>query len=92
MTYTNMEQEQIAFVRYTLSQYIVEIESAMSSLANRGVDVEINVSSLLRADQLTRYQAHQIALAAGFMTIDEVREIEDLPPLNPNGVPDAGLA
>jgi len=92
MTYTNMEQEQIAFVRYTLSQYIVEIESAMSQLAARGVEVEVNVSSLLRADQLTRYQAHQIAIAAGFMTVDEVREIEDLAPLNPNGVPDAGLA
>ena len=92
MTYTNMEQEQIAFVRYTLSQYIVEIESAMSQLSARGVNVEINTDSLLRTDTFTRYQAHQIALAAGFMTIDEVREIEDLPPLNPNGVPDAGLA
>jgi HK97 family phage portal protein len=92
MTYTNMEQEQIAFVRYTLSQYIVEIESAMSALANRGVDVEINTDSLLRADTLTRYQAHQIAISAGWMTVDEVRELEDLPPLNPNGVPDAGLA
>lgn len=92
MTYTNMEQEQIAFVRYTLAQYIVEIESAMSQLAARGVNVEINTDSLLRTDTFTRYQAHQIALAAGFMTIDEVRELEDLPPLNPNGVPDAGLA
>jgi len=92
MTYQNMEQEQIAFVRYTLSQYIVEIESAMSQLSARGVNVEINTDSLLRTDTFTRYQAHQIALAAGFMTIDEVREIEDLPPLNPIGVPDAGLA
>ena len=92
MTYTNMEQEQIAFVRFTLSQYIVEIESAMSQLAARGVDVEINTDSLLRTDTLTRYQAHQIAIAAGWMTVDEVRELEDLPPLNPNGVPDAGLA
>jgi len=92
MTYTNMEQEQIAFVRFTLSQYIVEIESAMSALATRGTEVEINTDSLLRSDTLTRYQAHQIALSAGWMTVDEVREIEDLPPLNPNGIPDAGLA
>lgn len=79
MTYTNMEQEQMAFVRYTLSQYIVEVESAMSHLANRGVSVKANVDSLLRSDTLTRYQAHQIAIASGWMTIDEVREIEDLP-------------
>lgn len=79
MTYTNMEQEQMAFVRYTLSQYIVEIESAMSHLAARGTEVKINVDSLLRSDTLTRYQAHQIAIASGWMTIDEVRAIEDLP-------------
>lgn len=79
MTYTNMEQEQMAFVRYTLSQYIVEIESALSFLASRNTEVKVNVDSLLRSDTLTRYQAHQIALQAGWMTIDEVRQIEDLP-------------
>jgi len=79
MTYTNMEQEQMAFVRYTLSQYIVEIESAMSHVASRGTQVKMNVDSLLRSDTLTRYQAHQIAIASGWLTIDEVREIEDLP-------------
>lgn len=79
MTYTNMEQEQMAFVRYTLSQYIVEIETAMSHLSARGTEVKVNVDSLLRSDTLSRYQAHQIALASGWMTIDEVRQIEDLP-------------
>jgi HK97 family phage portal protein len=79
MTYSNMEQEQIAFVRYTLSQYIVEIESALSHVASRGTMVKINVDSLLRSDTLTRYQAHQIALASGWMTIDEVRAMEDMP-------------
>jgi HK97 family phage portal protein len=81
MTYTNMEQEQMAFVRYTLSQYIVEIESALSHVSSRGTMVKLNVDSLLRTDTLTRYQAHQIAIAAGWMTIDEVRAIEDLPTL-----------
>jgi HK97 family phage portal protein len=81
MTYSNMEQEQMGFVRYTLSQYIVEIESALSHLLTRGTMVKINVDSLLRSDTLTRYQAHQIAIASGWMTIDEVRAIEDMPTL-----------
>lgn len=85
MTYTNMEQEQMAFVRYTLAQYIVEIESALSHLSTRGTEVKVNVDSLLRSDTLTRYQAHQIALSAGWLTVDEVRAIEDLPPTT--GVP-----
>lgn len=79
MTYTNMEQEQMAFVRYTLSQYIVEIESALTHVTTRGTMVKINVDSLLRSDTLTRYQAHKLAIDSGWMTIDEVRAIEDLP-------------
>jgi HK97 family phage portal protein len=84
MTYTNIEQEQIAFTRYTLSQYYVEIEAAMSSLLPRGTEARMNIDALLRSDTLSRYQAHQIALAAGFKTIDEVRHDEKLPML---GVP-----
>lgn len=79
MTYTNMEQEQMAFVRYTLSQYIVEIESALTYLTTRGTMVKINVDSLLRSDTLTRYQAHKLAIESGWMTVDEVRAIEDMP-------------
>jgi HK97 family phage portal protein len=81
MTYTNMEQEQMAFVRYTLSQYIVSIESSLSKLTTRGSMVKINVDSLLRSDTLTRYQAHKLAIESGWMTIDEVRAIEDMPTL-----------
>lgn len=81
MTYTNIEQEQIAFTRFTLSQYYIEIEAAMSSLLPRGTDARMNIEALLRADTFTRYQAHQIALAAGFKTLDEVRHDEKLPPL-----------
>ena len=81
MTYTSVEQEQIAFTRYTLSQYYVEIEAAMSALLPRGTEARMNIDALLRSDTLSRYQAHQIALSAGFKTIDEVRSDEKLPPL-----------
>jgi HK97 family phage portal protein len=81
MTYSNVESEQIAFTRYTLSQYYVEIEAAMSTLLPRGTEARMNIDALLRADTLTRYQAHQIALGAGFKTLDEVRRDEKLPPL-----------
>lgn len=81
MTYSNVEQEDIAFTRYTLSQYYVEIEQAMSALLPRGTDARMNIDALLRSDTLSRYQAHEIALAAGFKSIDEVRHDEKLPPL-----------
>lgn len=40
-----------------------------------------NPAALLKADQKTRYEAHGIALDKGWMTPDEVRQIEDLEPL-----------
>lgn len=89
MTYSNVEQEQIAFTRYSLSAYYLEIEQAMTSLLPRSTEARMNIDALLRNDTLSRYQAHQIAIAAGFKTIDEVRHDEKLPPIQ--GTPNAQL-
>jgi hypothetical protein len=43
--------------------------------------MRINMAGLLRADTLTRYQAHKIAYDAEFLTTDEIRELEDRPPM-----------
>lgn len=78
-TYANMEQESILFVRHTLMPYMREIEQALSSLM--ADDVRFNVDGFLRPDTTTRYNAHKVALEAGFLTVDEVRAIEGLNPL-----------
>ena len=78
-TYANMEQESILFVRHTLMPYMREIEQALSSLMTD--DVRFNVDGFLRPDTTTRYAAHKTAIEAGFLTIDEVRAIEGLNPL-----------
>jgi hypothetical protein len=41
----------------------------------------MNVDALLRPDTKSRYEAHKIALDAGFLTLDEVRELENREPL-----------
>ena len=41
----------------------------------------------MRVDLKSRYEAHAIAIAAGFLTVNEVRALEDRGPL-----PDAGGA
>jgi hypothetical protein len=38
----------------------------------------------IRADTLTRMQAHEIALRTGIETQDEARAVEDKPPLTPD--------
>ncbi|SDU08370.1 phage portal protein, HK97 family [Schaalia radingae] len=80
-TYANVEQEWISFARFTLTQYTRTIEDELTRMTVRGQRVKFNYSGLLRSDTLTRYQAYQIALACGFQTVNEVRALEDLPPL-----------
>ncbi len=81
LTYQNLAQDTLQFVRWTLMAYLREIESAFSALLPRGQAARFNLDALLRADTKSRYDAHAVALTAGFLTIDEVRAIEGLRPL-----------
>jgi HK97 family phage portal protein len=81
MTYANVEQEWIGFVRFTLMTYLRKIEDALTDLTARGQTVRFNVEALLRTDTASRYAAHATAITNGFMTVNEVRSIEHLPPL-----------
>ena len=40
---------------------------------------------MVRVDLKSRYKAHQIALRAGFLTVNEVRALEDREPLSEGG-------
>ena len=82
-SYSNVEQDWIAFTRFTLMAYIREIEEALTALLPHGNRVRFNVDALQRSDTKTRYEAHAIGIDAKFLTIPEVREIEGLDPLTP---------
>lgn len=84
LTYANVEQQSLNFVTYTLRPYLTKLELALSRLLPRPQYAKFNVDAIIRADLKSRYEAHQIALAGGWKNADEVRELEDLPPL-PNG-------
>lgn len=81
MTYSNVEQEWLAYVRFTLMDYLQPIEDALTDIAPQGQRVKFNVEGLLRSDTKTRYQAHALALSSGFLTVNEVRELEGRPPV-----------
>lgn len=87
LTYSNLQQEWVAWVRFGITKYTLEIENAMTSLiAVRGSKtVKFVYDALLRPDTEARYRAHAIALNnEPFMTVDEVRSLEDLPPIGGN--------
>lgn len=81
MTYSNVEQEWLAFTRFTLMSYVRKIEEALTDLSPLGQTIRVDTDVLLRTDTKTRYEAHRAGLEAGFLTIDEVRSMEGMPPL-----------
>lgn len=82
-TYTNVEQEWIGYVRFELMKVLREIEEALSDLLPGLQKARFNVEALLRTDTKTRYESHALSLnpQTGWMSLEEVRSIEGLPPL-----------
>lgn len=90
-TYTNTELQALEYIKTSLRPLTTRIEQAMSDLLPRGQTARFSFDAMLRADTLTRYQAHKIALESGFLTVDEVRALEHREPLEDDdvaGVPD----
>lgn len=81
---TGIEQQSIGYVTYTLGGWIACIENAFNTLTPRGQFTKINVDGLLRGDQKSRYDSYTQARNAGWMNVDEIRALEDMPPI-PDG-------
>lgn len=82
-TYANVEQENLQLVRWSIQPIAERIEQALSELLVRGQTAKFNYDTLLRTDTLSRYQAHAVGLTNGFLTVDEVRDMENRDPINP---------
>ncbi|GAA2855341.1 hypothetical protein GCM10010472_10780 [Pseudonocardia halophobica] len=82
MTYSNLESEATNLVRFSLIGHISRLEQAFSTALPRGTWAKLNLDGLLRSDTMTRYQAHEIGIRAGFLLPSEARGLEDLPPVD----------
>lgn len=84
---SGVEQMSIGFVKYTLQRHLVKIEQELNRKLFGGTRyfVEFLTAGLERGDYKTRNEGYRIALGrAGepaWMTINEVRKLENLPPL-----------
>ena len=81
MSYASVEQASLNLVRFCLMPIIQKLEEAYSGLiiAERAF-IKFNVDSLLRADYATRINGYSSALQAGWMSINDVRTLEDMSP------------
>lgn len=85
-TYASVEQNNLAFVTHTLRPIVQKIESAFSPLMARtqggeNAFIKFSLDGLLRADINSRMSAYSTGLNSGFLTINDVRRLEDLRPI-----------
>lgn len=82
-SFNNIEMQSQEFVTYTLMPYITRIEQEMNLKLFRTNElgktfIEFNVNGLLRGDVKSRTEAYKTAITNGYMSINEVRQKENL--------------
>jgi HK97 family phage portal protein len=80
-TYANIQDRMNAFARFSLLQWARRVEEAFSRELPTGTSVWIDLDSLARANNNDRTQYYKNGLADGWLTVDEVRASEGLPPM-----------
>jgi HK97 family phage portal protein len=79
--YTSPEMRGTDFLTFTLRPWLARVERAVSGLLPSTQTAKFNAGGFVRATLRDRYEAHRVAIEAGFLTRNEVRELEDRPPL-----------
>lgn len=77
----SVEQLAIDFVTHALRPHIEKIERAFSTLLPNQEFIKFNIDGLIRADFSTRMQGYSIAIQGGWMNINDIHRLEDMPPV-----------
>ena len=85
-TFSNIEHQNLEFVIYTLTSWITRWEQALNknlfSENERGkFFVKFNVDGLLRGDYQSRMQGYATARQNGWLSANDIRELENLNPI-----------
>lgn len=81
MTYVNVEHRGIDLLRFTVSSWVMRMETVLGQLTPRGTKVHLNTDNLLRTDLTSRYRAWDQAIRAGFLSVNDVRINENRDPI-----------
>jgi HK97 family phage portal protein len=83
---SGLAEQNLAFAQFALRPWIDRIEEAHNRLLSThgltDVFVKLNLDALLRASLKDRYEAAAIGIRSKFLLPNEVRSLEDLPPLD----------
>ena len=82
-TFSNIEEQSLEFVQYTLQPWLVRWEQAMQRALFKPEEkqtyfIRFNVDGLLRGNYATRMQGYATGINNGFMCPNDVRQLENL--------------
>lgn len=82
-SFSNIEQQSLEFVKYTLDPWVIRWEQSLSrALLNedekRKYFFKFNLEGLLRGDYESRMSGYAIARQNGWMSANDIRELENL--------------
>ena len=82
-SFSNIEQQSLEFVMYTLDPWVIRWEQAISRVLfsdseKRQYFVKFNVDGLLRGDYQSRMNGYAVGRQNGWLSANDIRELENL--------------
>lgn len=82
-SFSNIEQQSLEFVKYTLEPWLVRWEQSMmrsllTTSEKQDYFIKFNVDGLLRGDYASRMSGYATARQNGWMSANDIRELENL--------------
>jgi len=90
-TFTNIEHQSLEFVMYTMLPIFKRAEDSINSqLLTReqrqaGYYIEFKIDGLLRGDAKSRADAYAVGRQWGWLSVNDIRRLENLPPIGSQG-------
>ena len=86
-TFSNIEHQSIDFATHTIRPWLVRIEQAINralfSEKEKGrFYVQFNMDGLMRGDYKSRMEGYAIARQNGWMSANDIRELENMNPMS----------
>lgn len=83
---SGLAEQNVAFGQLSLTPIVERVEAALDWILTTDgladVFVKLNMDARFRGSLKDRYAAYDLAIAAGFMTVNEVRRLEDMAPVD----------
>ena len=86
-SFSNIEQQSLEFVKYTLDPWVVRFEQAFQKALllpdeKKTYFIKFNLDGLLRGDYQSRMNGYAIGRQNGWLSTNDIRRLEDMNPLS----------